>query len=355
MGNTSEEITARMAMDTDPFSKALTKSKDELQKFSETGKSGFVKAEEGGRAFKKMMENIKEQSPLMGNALQLALSPVAGIMAVATLGLKYFKGQLEETNKLLDMVGAANAKRIGDAKGAAGETKKQMDADHKSFQELAASGAPDQTKNLLDASTPANAKRNLGLVEAARHKVSGRILDYESGAGAKQKENRRNDLNKAKSQLADLETALKEQEAIRDKTSDMAAEYEAHTGKSGRGNTGIQQLVFGTKNLTGSYTIAHSENEGAISQIQAIKQGIAHRKGLIDKLTPIETSQEEGNKADVADLKGLDAAHTKLRSMVGPLGAPQRPPTPLETRQAWLMERLISLASNEGLKLQLPE
>ena len=62
----------------------------------------FLHASNGAREFHKLIHGISEQSPVLGSALRLAISPVAGLFAVGTLAASEFNRVIEETNRLSD-------------------------------------------------------------------------------------------------------------------------------------------------------------------------------------------------------------------------------------------------------------
>jgi hypothetical protein len=86
---------------------------DEInEKTKEAGKDvekhgqSFIHAESSGRAFHRLLHEISHESPIMGEALRLALNPVTGMIMGGVLALHYFKQKQEEARKAAEQ--AAN-------------------------------------------------------------------------------------------------------------------------------------------------------------------------------------------------------------------------------------------------------
>ena len=354
MGETSrEEIAAKMSMDTEPFSRAINKSKSSMAEFAESGKSGFVRAEEGGRQFHKLIEKITEQSPMMGNALKLAISPIAGTIALASAGMAYFQKQLASLNEVLDRFGSTNAKRIGDAKAVKDAVQSGMKKEQQSFTDFEESTAEDPAKWLADTVRPGHETRAIDLIDQARKKVGARLLDYDSGKGAKEREKRKTSLGKAKSEMEDLRAQLKEYEALRDSTQDAAdfvQKYLVGGGKRALGGV-IDDFIYSPDK--------HKAMKNAEAQIMIgkIKGGIAQRESLIKGLQPAEEFATEQQARDRSEFQGLNTARARVVSdMMSRLHGTVGKGVDESMKQTeQILNGIFGALVHGGIKIQLPD
>lgn len=98
---TIEEILIRMGF-IDQASPGIENVKRQAEGMGkETGK-WYQHAAKEGKAFHKVLEEITAQSPLLGNALKLAINPIAGTMVAAASAFAYVEKQIEELNQKLD-------------------------------------------------------------------------------------------------------------------------------------------------------------------------------------------------------------------------------------------------------------
>src|SRR3954447_684015 len=107
---TTEEILLKLGLDAQSFSNGVQNIKQKLQGFSEEGHKSFIHASNGAREFHKVIHQLTEQSPLLGTALQAAISPIGGALIGATLGFTYFQEKLKEWNKEMDEASTEAAK-----------------------------------------------------------------------------------------------------------------------------------------------------------------------------------------------------------------------------------------------------
>jgi hypothetical protein len=106
-----------------------TVAKDALKDVTkETEKSGdankehaksFLHAESSARGFHQLLHKITEESPLLGSALRMAISPVGGAFMAAAYALNAYKKASEEAAKAAIATAEKNAEPLADMKGAA--------------------------------------------------------------------------------------------------------------------------------------------------------------------------------------------------------------------------------------------
>src|ERR1051326_932328 len=115
---TQEEIIVRMGLDASEFAKKIRAAQRDLlqsngQFQSAVGQMGqhaektFLHAGSAARQFHGLLEKIKETSPLVGSALQFALSPVVATIGVISAGIAFATNALKGFNASMD---AAQAK-----------------------------------------------------------------------------------------------------------------------------------------------------------------------------------------------------------------------------------------------------
>lgn len=139
----TEEVILKMGFDTHGVSEGAQKVSAIMGQTSEHVAEHFVHAESQGKSFKKLLHEISDVSPLMGNAFRLAMDPIAGLMMVMTSGMKAVVHAFEESDKRMEEMAAHGAKRQrekeeADAKGLeAVEKQKQAEADFESKRDSA--------------------------------------------------------------------------------------------------------------------------------------------------------------------------------------------------------------------------
>lgn len=128
------EISATLALNTEPFSKAIVRSKAQLSDFAEAADKNFLKATRSGKAFHQLVEQLNDVIPGMGSLAAAAMNPVALALTAATVAFTGVKKAIDDYNKELDKVAEENAKPIWGAK----EIQQAKDGIHGLRQELAA-------------------------------------------------------------------------------------------------------------------------------------------------------------------------------------------------------------------------
>ena len=119
MAATLEELLLRLKVDQTQVGPAMDQFQAKIHAASGHAHSSLLHVGSAGRAMHRVLEKISEQSPIMGNALRFALSPVVGTLMAATMAFAFFNKKIEEANERLDKMAEQNAKPFGDiAKGA---------------------------------------------------------------------------------------------------------------------------------------------------------------------------------------------------------------------------------------------
>lgn len=113
MSREAESVSLKLGVDGSQVEPEMQKFKQRVTSGLGESKQWFEKAGSEGRSFKKVLNEITEQSPIMGSALKFAISPVVGMLAAVTLGFAYAKGKIDEFNKSLDEMRDKNAKAFG--------------------------------------------------------------------------------------------------------------------------------------------------------------------------------------------------------------------------------------------------
>ncbi len=106
----TEEVIVKMGFDTHGVSIGAQKMSDIMGQSSGHVAEHFVHAESQGKAFKKLLHEIADVSPLMGNAFRLAMDPIAGLMMVISSGIKMVINGFEESSKRAEELGEKIAK-----------------------------------------------------------------------------------------------------------------------------------------------------------------------------------------------------------------------------------------------------
>jgi hypothetical protein len=98
----TEEIMIKLGFKTDTLTQGISSAKSQMADFGTSTGSSFLHAEREGRMFHTMLQDVTAQSPLLGTALRLAINPITGVMAGATVAFAGFKKLLDDWNKDLD-------------------------------------------------------------------------------------------------------------------------------------------------------------------------------------------------------------------------------------------------------------
>lgn len=172
----TEEILIKLGFKTDELSQGAQRIKNEMQQAGEHSELAFVHAESRGRAFKKVLHEISDVSPLMGIGLRLALDPIVGIMIAITQAFKDFEAQNEKITKAVE----ADAKRrtgkkmeeIEAAEKANAVARKGAEAQEEFERKLGAKSPAERVKESMDEGTRQAKTASESDGEFARNKVA---------------------------------------------------------------------------------------------------------------------------------------------------------------------------------------
>jgi hypothetical protein len=191
-----EQVRVQLTLDNREFNAAMGQSEKGMEHFGKEGHKWFEHVGSSGRAFHKVMEDISEQSPLMGQAIKIALSPVVGILTTVTIAFSFFKKELEEWNKQMDEASERAAKPFSQMKEAMFEAEEELlrlDRSYRKFKEhtpetdAAFAAAADKTRlariNDLQSNTSSNIKRMEEEIKQAEKDIERRREKLTSQAG----------------------------------------------------------------------------------------------------------------------------------------------------------------------------
>src|ERR1017187_1554198 len=99
MATILEELLIRLKVDQSQIGPALSEFKNKMAEASHGAHSSLLHVGTAGRAMHTLMHKLTEASPVMGNALRIAISPVVGTLMAATMAFSYFNKKIEEANE----------------------------------------------------------------------------------------------------------------------------------------------------------------------------------------------------------------------------------------------------------------
>lgn len=132
----AESVSLKLGVDGSQVGPDMEKFKQKVTGNLRESHQWFEHIGSSGRAFHKVMERITEQSPILGSALRLAISPVTGAVMAAGLAFSFVSKQIEEVNKHLDEMRDRNAKPFGDFEGGKSEAANRKEEIAKGRREL---------------------------------------------------------------------------------------------------------------------------------------------------------------------------------------------------------------------------
>lgn len=141
MATILEEMRLKLGVDQSSVTPELNSFKDNVKNATDHAHVSFMHAESSGRAFHKVLHGISEQSPVMGAALRLALSPVAGTLMAAGMAFAYVNRLIEEGNQRLDKMAEIGRMSFGNVKEAAVEAGKVVEELNRKYAEADARAA----------------------------------------------------------------------------------------------------------------------------------------------------------------------------------------------------------------------
>jgi hypothetical protein len=158
-------------------------------------------------------------------------------------------------------------------------------------------------------------QKTLSIIDAARKKVAGDVIEYGSPAAMASRFRRALTAHKAEGEIGSLEEQLKAQQEIVAKTAPMATAFE-RAKQGGLLEKAMTGLEYGVSSITGEVRESLAQNAAAKDRIAAIQAAIAHRKALQTRLDTESDEDKEKNAQRVKDLKELDAAHDRYAQKI---------------------------------------
>jgi hypothetical protein len=248
-----EQILLKLGIDQSQVGPGLSDFRGKVNTATKEASEAFNKVTHSGRGFKKVLGDLSEQSPILGAALRMAISPVGGTLMVASIAFAYFNKKMEEGTARLDSLGKISGMAFGNVKAAAKEAAREVDGLNRKFDEANQKEARDRTdrnqgdafnKGLKDkASAAGQAQLNLGTYRDAALK---RVDDAE-GAGTISKE-------KAAATKANIEKdyeITKRQMDIQAEKDKLAAHINAGSSGMSQGLKAEQELQDAHKDVLG--------------------------------------------------------------------------------------------------------
>src|ERR1017187_4483027 len=119
-----EELLLKLKVDPSQVGPALKEFENQVGHAAKEGHKWFQHVGSSGRAFHRIMQEMSQQSPILGNALRIALSPIGGTLMAAGAAFAYLNKKIEEGNARLDEMASINKSVFHDIRdGAAAATK----------------------------------------------------------------------------------------------------------------------------------------------------------------------------------------------------------------------------------------
>lgn len=151
---TTEEILLRLRMDSSTLSQDAATAGEKVKTFSETVAHAFEHAGSPGRAIHKMLEQIKDISPLAGVALEAAFTPVGALMLGVGAAIGVAHKALEDFNKKLEDTVRRAGERAGfdpqEAKRKVAETLEEVKRAEDEYERQQKNQETDPTKSALE-------------------------------------------------------------------------------------------------------------------------------------------------------------------------------------------------------------
>src|SRR4051812_45929436 len=98
----NEEIVTTVGMNLSGVDSGCKAWRQKTEDAADGVHKSFVKAGSSAKAFKSLLHEATTESPLMGMAIRFALSPVVGMLGLATAAFKHFHDAIKETNLHFD-------------------------------------------------------------------------------------------------------------------------------------------------------------------------------------------------------------------------------------------------------------
>lgn len=146
----TEQAILKMGLDSKDVEEGANRVTKAVQETGEKGHKSFLHAGSAARGFHKTLEAITEQSPILGRALQIAISPIFGVFAAAAAALVYFHEKFKELNAQMDKFSEWAAKPTQDFKGNMREAAKSVEEVRREFDKWLKSHDQDATLDTLN-------------------------------------------------------------------------------------------------------------------------------------------------------------------------------------------------------------
>lgn len=327
MATTEEEIRAKLSLDTS----VLARAKRDIANFSQEGHSGFVHAESGARGFHRLLERITEASPIMGNALKLAISPINGMMAIAAGAFTLANQALEKFNESLDRMSAKNAKALLDIRAVNEALFKRSEAAQEqrlNFEQTQRGHQPPIIEEIKAANPGINDIGLRALLIQRRRQLfglgvgqMGELDAAEMGPGSFQGSRMPGALEKAKQIREKLAARLEEIKPERSK---------ANAEEAGESASWIERPYWWMNLIPGGGRIQNAlnrpreaERESLSREFYKITEELKKQDDLIRKMEKIEKDStrtvEDKRKAIEAINKDIRDIDTELRKLPAPV------------------------------------
>jgi hypothetical protein len=311
MGLTVEEIKIKLGLDSQELDEGTRKALSKIAGFGNEAHKSFLHAESGGRAFHKVLHQLTEQSPLLGNAMRLALSPIGGMFAIITAAAVGLHQEIEKLNGVMDKFDKFTGGKIGNVMAAMRTAGRGNAADRRRG-EKETDEFSDPLSDLIHSAKTTTEKRSaLGMVDSARTSTARDVLGYNSGQSSR---------DKARLIIAKADEQLKSLEAQRAEVSGIASSTEgsAQTVKDAqqgglweKASAGVKYAISG-----GGLMTERNLHESAVASQKALEEQIKRETETRDKLTDSLADEKEKHDEDVSKLKKLDAARQTLTEAI---------------------------------------
>lgn len=131
-----EEVLVKLGFKTDKSGlQEVNQEVKKLEQNTEGTHKTFLKAESSSKAFKKILKELTEESPLLGNALRLALNPISGTLIAAVSIFKALSHSMEEAEKRFDQMSERLARPWAKVRELMVKTREEMARKEVGFEE----------------------------------------------------------------------------------------------------------------------------------------------------------------------------------------------------------------------------
>lgn len=224
----TEEILIKLGFRSDALSAEGRKLADELDKLGKKSEAAFISAESKSRTFNKVMNQITAESPLMGAALNAAMSPIVGIMLAIVAGTKMVLKAFEDADKFTERMAEKEAKHqmaVQEAAAKAADAVHKRQEAHEEFEAKADKARKSAREQAEYESKISSARESSGGDEGEFLRKK-RIIDLEEKARAEAKLKDAEEKERASERFADSQAQEMAGERLKRSVKDVAAEEE---------------------------------------------------------------------------------------------------------------------------------